>query len=163
MKSKSEPIVIEDHTFQSLKEACVFYERDYQLVQTRIHRLGWTVEEAVQTPPRRGTHVWAKGESGNPAGRPKGSKNKVTLLREAVLADCQEQLLEHFPSIVEKTIELAEKGDPTCLKLLWDRTVPARKSLSPEGGSPGPITIVVREVSPVSEPIDGAEYHNVTV
>ena len=69
-------------------------------------------------------HLFQPGQSGNPTGRRKGSKNKVTLLKEAVLMDAEDLVLRKFKDIVEKTIELAENGDSTCLKILWDRVLP---------------------------------------
>jgi hypothetical protein len=61
-----------------------------------------------------------KGQSGNPEGRPPGSRNKATLLIE--------QLLDNgAKDITEKAIELAKAGDSTALRLCLDRIVPARK------------------------------------
>ena len=55
------------------------------------------------------------GESGNPDGRPKGSKDKRTQYRE---------LFEpHADSLIEKVIEMALAGDTTCLKMCIDRLV----------------------------------------
>ena len=78
---------------------------------------------------RRGNPLWKKGESGNPSGRPKGSKNRLTLLREAVLADAEEIVLENWEKIVRVTVQLAEAGDTTALKILWDRMIPSRKAV----------------------------------
>ncbi len=52
---------------------------------------------------------FAKGSSGNPAGRPKGSKNRATLLAEALLDGEAEAL-------VRKLIEEALAGDRSLLK-----------------------------------------------
>jgi len=55
------------------------------------------------------------GESGNPDGRPKGSKDKRTQYRE---------LFEpHADGLIEKVIEMALAGDTTCLKMCIDRLV----------------------------------------
>jgi hypothetical protein len=61
-----------------------------------------------------------KGQSGNPEGRPPGSRNKATLLIERLLDDGAKD-------ITEKAIELAKAGDSTALRLCLDRIVPARK------------------------------------
>jgi hypothetical protein len=45
-----------------------------------------------------------KGQSGNPAGRPRGSRNRTTILMQALLADRAE-------AIGRKVIQLAEDGD----------------------------------------------------
>jgi hypothetical protein len=61
-----------------------------------------------------------KGQSGNPAGRPPGARNKATLLIEKLLDD-------DAKSITEKAIELAKAGDSTALRLCLDRIAPPRK------------------------------------
>jgi hypothetical protein len=61
-----------------------------------------------------------KGQSGNPDGRPPGSRNKATLLIEGLLDDGAKE-------IAEKAIELAKSGDSTALRLCLDRIAPARK------------------------------------
>jgi Family of unknown function (DUF5681) len=73
------------------------------------------------THPRRkvGTR-FQKGQSGNPEGRPPGSRNKATLLIEQLLDDATKD-------ITKKAIELAKAGDSTALRLCIDRIVPARK------------------------------------
>jgi hypothetical protein len=58
-------------------------------------------------------------QPGNP-GRPRGSKNKVTQIAEQ-LAEGQAQQL------VQKALDLALAGDVSCLKMMLDRILPARK------------------------------------
>lgn len=70
------------------------------------------------------THLFQPGKSGNPAGRKKGSKNKHTLLKEAVQRNAEEMVLRKFKQIVDTTITLAEQGDSTALKIIWDRFLP---------------------------------------
>jgi hypothetical protein len=58
--------------------------------------------------------------AGNP-GRPRGAKNKTTIMLE--------QLNEgHAEQLINKTIELAMEGNVRCLGMLLDRIWPARKS-----------------------------------
>src|SRR6476619_165785 len=61
-----------------------------------------------------------KGQSGNPAGRPKGSRNATTLALEALL-DGQASAL------TQKAIDVALTGDIPALRLCLDRIVPPRK------------------------------------
>jgi hypothetical protein len=61
-----------------------------------------------------------KGVSGNPAGRPRGSRNVALLAIEAMLDGEAEKL-------TRKCIDLALSGDPTALKLCLERIYPARK------------------------------------
>lgn len=60
------------------------------------------------------------GQSGNPAGRPKGSRGVATRMAEALLDGEAEDL-------TRKAIELAKGGDVTALRLCLERLVPARR------------------------------------
>ncbi|WP_434108015.1 DUF5681 domain-containing protein [Paraburkholderia caffeinilytica] len=61
-----------------------------------------------------------KGESGNPAGKPRGAKDKRTELREL--------LQPHAAKLVEKAVELALSGDTTALRICLERCMPAIKT-----------------------------------
>lgn len=63
---------------------------------------------------------FSKGNSGNPAGRPQGSRNKATLAAQALLAG-------ELEAITRKVIELAKNGDMTALRLIVERMLPIRK------------------------------------
>ncbi len=95
-------------------------------------------------------------------GRPKGSKNALTLLREAILEKSEKTILDHFPKIVEAVCREAEKGNVQAAKLIMDRLIPARKAVehvrgedSPSGG----INIVIRGVETLQTTIDGEYTH----
>jgi Family of unknown function (DUF5681) len=61
-----------------------------------------------------------KGSSGNPAGKPKGSRHRTTLAAEALLDG-------EVEALTRKAIELALDGDTTALRLCLDRILPARR------------------------------------
>jgi hypothetical protein len=61
-----------------------------------------------------------KGTSGNPTGRPAGSRNKASLLVEQLLEDDAEAL-------GRKVIEMAKEGNTHALRLALERIVPPRK------------------------------------
>ena len=63
---------------------------------------------------------FAPGQSGNPAGRPKGARNRATVAAEALLEGEAETL-------TRKAVELALAGDVTALRLCLERVVPPRK------------------------------------
>jgi hypothetical protein len=60
------------------------------------------------------------GQSGNPAGRPRGSRNATTVALESLL-DGQAEALTN------KVVELALDGDMAALRLCMDRILPPRK------------------------------------
>ena len=81
----------------------------------------------IQPKPKRKTRSseFKKGCSPG-SGRPKGRKNKSSLLREAIIHDAESIILKNFTKIVKKTVEMAENGDTTCMKIIWDRYMPAK-------------------------------------
>ena len=61
-----------------------------------------------------------KGRSGNPAGRPFGSRNKATVLMQNLLEGEAE-------AIGRKAIEMAKGGDMAAIRMCMDRLAPARR------------------------------------
>lgn len=61
-----------------------------------------------------------KGQSGNPAGKPKGTRHKAT---QAVMA----MLDGETEALTRKAIEMAKEGDMMALKLCLDRIAPPFK------------------------------------
>jgi len=62
-----------------------------------------------------------KGESGNPAGRPRGARNRTTILMQSLLAANAE-------AIARKAIDLAKDGDIAAIRICMERLAPTRKS-----------------------------------
>lgn len=107
-----------------------------------------------------------------PKGRIKGSKNKLTLLREAVLTKTEYKILDELPKIIAVVCKKAEEGDLTAAKLILERIIPVRKMSDGEGeGNKGPPTINIviegsdngRKVTIKAEqpPIEDAQYSEV--
>lgn len=61
-----------------------------------------------------------KGQSGNPAGKPRGSRHRTTRAIDELLAG-------EADKITRKAIEMACEGDTVALRLCLDRLAPARK------------------------------------
>jgi hypothetical protein len=61
-----------------------------------------------------------KGQSGNPAGKPRGARHKATLAAEALLDGEVERL-------TRKAIERALEGDGVALRLCLERLIPPRR------------------------------------
>jgi uncharacterized protein DUF5681 len=61
-----------------------------------------------------------KGQSGNPAGKPKGARHKTTLLAEKLMQDDAE-------AVVKAVVNAAKGGDMAAARLVLDRIAPARR------------------------------------
>jgi len=68
------------------------------------------------------------GQSGNPAGRAVGSRNKKTLAVE-------ERLFEHAQELVDDLVRRAKNGEPAAMRLAMERILPAGR------GPPLPIEL----------------------
>jgi Family of unknown function (DUF5681) len=85
-----------------------------------------------KTIPKQRRGGFPPGHSGNPAGRPKGARNRSTVAAESLLEGEAERL-------TRKAIELALAGDSTALRLCMERLVPPRKDRAIEFALP-PLT-----------------------
>ena len=65
-------------------------------------------------------HLFQPGQSGNPAGKPKGTRNRATQLAQALIDGKASE-------VVEKALELALAGDGPVLRAILDRLCPPRK------------------------------------
>ena len=61
-----------------------------------------------------------KGQSGNPAGRPKGSLNRATIMAQALIDGKSEALTQTL-------IQMALERDPVAMRLSMERILPPRK------------------------------------
>jgi hypothetical protein len=87
-----------------------------QLTQDEWVATAANSERGAERPP----HLFKPGQSGNPAGKKPGTRNRATRALEELLDGEAEAL-------TRKAIELALGGDMTALRLCLDRILPARK------------------------------------
>lgn len=101
---------------------------------------------SARVPERRRPGSFVKGVSGNPKGREKGSKNKLTLYREAVLMKQEKKLLQNLPEVLDVVIQKAKEGDMQATKLYLDRVMAAKRLADENAEERGPpqINIVIQ-------------------
>src|SRR5215510_1717675 len=75
---------------------------------------------AEKTAKNQRGRPFKSGKSGNPLGRPKGSRNKTTMEVEALLEGDAE-------GIARKAVEKALEGDMAALRLCLERLLPPRR------------------------------------
>jgi hypothetical protein len=80
------------------------------------------VSEDPENTGRKPDGTFARGNRGNPSGKPKGARHKATLLAEKMLAaDAKE--------VVKKVVEAAKNGEPWACKLIIERLIgPTRET-----------------------------------
>lgn len=101
---------------------------------------------ALSKPKRK--HLFQPGS----AGRPAGTKNRITQQKIGIEAGLRDQLGEYMPEILQKAIDMALKGDKVMLKLLLEMTI--SKAVAVEDVSEGKdkVQVTIRRLN-----IDQAE------
>jgi Family of unknown function (DUF5681) len=79
-----------------------------------------SIEHTENTAAKQRGRPFEPGKSGNPNGRPKGSRNQATMLAEALLDGEAE-------AITRKLINTALEGDTTALRLCLERLLAPRR------------------------------------
>jgi hypothetical protein len=78
-------------------------------------------ETAAAKQRRRGRgRPFERGQSGNPAGKPRGARHRITMLAEKLMADDTE-------GVVRAVVNAAKGGDMTAGRLILDRIAPPRR------------------------------------
>lgn len=95
--------------------------------------------------------TFEKGVSGNPVGRPKGSKNKITILKQSMEVELREQTSSHMGAVMDKAIELALEGDRQMIKLLVDNHMSKGVSEDSKGSEKVAIQINAGQAAEVKE------------
>lgn len=103
---------------------------------------------------RKQDGTFKAGRSGNPAGRPKGSRHKASLAVDALLQGEVEEL-------TRAAITKAKEGDAPALRLCLDRIAPARKD-SPVSFALPPIKSAADTVSASASLLDAVASGEVT-
>jgi len=74
-------------------------------------------------PPEVKERGFKKGVSGNPAGRPKGSRNKLTLMKLVAEEAIRDENFDKMRAVADKVINDALEGNQEMMKLVWNSLV----------------------------------------
>jgi hypothetical protein len=96
-------------------------------------------ENLGSIPGRNADGTFAKGFSGNPAGKPKGARHRATRLAEALIDD-------HGELLVRQALSMAMAGDPTAMRLCLERLISPRRERPAEFALP-----IIRRAADVVE------------
>src|SRR5262249_52318163 len=104
----------------TIGESAVLPERRGALIWRPTMDIPTRAPLADNTAPKQRGRPFRAGQSGNPNGRPKGSRNKTTVLVEALL-DAESE------AITRKLLEKALDGDMAAMRLCVERLLPLRR------------------------------------
>jgi len=76
--------------------------------------------------------MFVKGQSGNPAGRPRVEQMEALKAR----------LMDAAPEIIDKAIEMAREGNIRAMGMVFDRILPALKAVEISGGDEPVKTVI---------------------
>lgn len=90
---------------------------------------------------------WQPGQSGNPNGRPKGSKNQITLLKSSLELQLRREAEGEMPKVLRKAIKLALAGDRMMIKLLLELHMSKQSHQDDEKGGKSQVAVVIQNLT----------------
>lgn len=97
------------------------------------------------------------GQSGNPKGRPKGSRNLSAILKDMLDQDVEEdgEMVKFSDAIVKRLIQKANKGDIKAIQEIFDRTEgKAKQEIKNENFNYNSSELSKEDIKNISEALD---------
>lgn len=105
-----------------------------------------TTEIAESEQDRTPAGTFAKGNKLS-KGRKKGSKNRSTILREAMAEKTSVMLSKKTPKVLKVVLEAAMGGDLQAAKMVLDRTIPIRKADDGVDGEKPAVSVTINNLT----------------
>ena len=97
-----------------------------------------------------------KGTSGNPVGRPKGSKNRVTLFKLAAEEAFRDRNQLAIDAVLDQILHAALEGDKAARKMVWDACM-SKAQVAEDKAAGGKQSITVHRMNVVQGDVDNTE------
>jgi hypothetical protein len=105
-------------------------------------------EPTPQVPaPRDEKGRFPVGVSGNPSGRAKGTKNRITLARLLLEEQLRDTLTEEGPKIMRKAIKMALSGDDKVMRVLLDKMLATPKGDDSDGAQDRDVKVIIQNLT----------------
>jgi len=104
-------------------------------------------DETHEIVREEGTGRFVKGHSGNPAGRTRGIRNKITLERLLLEDTLRQSLATKSPKLLEKAIEMALEGNDRIMRALLDKVLATPKHDDPGEAKDNEIKILIQNLT----------------
>lgn len=75
----------------------------------------------ITEPKQKPDHLWKPGQSGNPAGKPKGARHFSTLIKEAITKVANDTGTSDDVLIIQALVAKAKDGDLKAVDMVLDR------------------------------------------
>ena len=114
------------------------------------------------------SHQWKPGQSGNPAGRPKGLKNRITALKQELEVAVRDNLRPNdIKDVITEMVKMAKGGNVGAAKLILDKVLSNAREAEEDGQVSGQFIFQVKnltlkheeiiDITPSKEPSNGEQ------
>lgn len=110
--------------------------------------------ETAEAPPAKPVEVvrsdrgrFVRGHSGNPVGRTKGTKNRITLARLMLEEDLRKLLTRSGKELMSNAIQMALNGDEKIMRVLLDKMLATPKGDDAENARDTEIKVSIHNMT----------------